>query len=879
MKEKLFIAKSGNDFSEWLPLWMHLEDTAGTMKHLLESFIPESFCDSCGMDKDIFEKTALFIAYVHDIGKATVGFQYKISKSVPERVGELEKFCIKLDSVSDDTLRNTPHGLAGEIILRYFGCNENIAAVVGAHHGVPAERGVICSHELNQPRIRDIAGYQNYFGGRNHSENREYLEKVWKNIIDNAVGYAGFSSLDEIPDISAKAQMLLSGLVIVADWIASNTEFFPLISVDDTGNENLYPERAENAWDKLNFPDMWRKYNQKYCDSEFNDIFGFYPNDIQKQVLDTVENIGNPGLIILEAPMGCGKTEAALAASEILAAKLKRNGLFFGLPTQATANGLFPRIQSWAEKQSDEFYHSIQLKHGNSALNKTFQKIQKNISDEESGSGLVAHSWFSGNKTACLADFVIATVDQMLMSALKRRHVMLIHLGLSEKVVVIDEVHAYDAYMNQYLETALRWLSEYHTPVILLSATLPAKRRASLLKAYLNTDDNDKSIEENISYPLLTWTDGMDIKQKSLPYTEKHKSVAVKKISDNDIISVVQQTVQSGGCIGIIMNTVERAQNTAEAVRQNVTDNVLLYHAQYIMPDRNIKEEKLLKHTGKKSTDELRKGFVAVGTQVLEQSLDIDFDLLITDICPADLLLQRMGRLHRHSHSRPEKLKEPVCFVVTDEYEKDRTGSKHIYGEWLLDSTVSHLPDMICLPDDISVLVQKVYSDSDDGKKYHEYIKNISIKKRRADAFLLGFPENGSIHSLLERFVDDNKAEASVRDGTSSVEVLVMKKDSDGKIYFPDGKELSADLTYDECEKIAEQRLKLPGRLCQEWNIEKTVKELGSQYIESWQDKYQLKDRLVLFLDENNEAELSGYHLKYSSENGLICKKESDDYE
>ena len=130
--------------------------------------------------------------------------------------------------------------------------------------------------------------------------------------------------------------------------------------------------------------------------------------------------------------------------------------MFFGLPTQATANGIFPRILSWAEKQSTEFYHSVQLNHGSATLNSLFQNIQMGIPQEESDSGLIIHNWFCDSKKACLADFVTATVDQMLMLALKRKHVMLLHLGLSEKVVVIDEVHAYDAYMSEYLEMALQ---------------------------------------------------------------------------------------------------------------------------------------------------------------------------------------------------------------------------------------------------------------------------------------------------------------------------------------------------------------------------------------------------------------------------------------
>ena len=150
----------------------------------------------------------------------------------------------------------------------------------------------------------------------------------------------------------------------------------------------------------------------------FKETFGFEPRSVQSEVLKIVENSENPGIYIFEAPMGCGKTETSLAASEILASKCGKNGVFFGLPTQATANGIFPRILSWAEKQSTELYHSVQLNHGSAILNPLFQKIQRGIPQEESDSGLIIHNWFCDSKKACLADFVTATVDQMLMLAL-----------------------------------------------------------------------------------------------------------------------------------------------------------------------------------------------------------------------------------------------------------------------------------------------------------------------------------------------------------------------------------------------------------------------------------------------------------------------------
>ena len=870
INNKLYIAKSGITQFYWLPLWIHHIDTYNVMQYLLDEFVSDSITISCALDRTILKKTALFLSLVHDIGKATVGFQYKIAFNVPQRAQLLKHYLDIPDRMDVTEIQNTPHAYAGESILIFNDCPESIAAVVGSHHGVPAE----LAEDLTCNR-KDIVGYRVYFGDTD--KNRSNLEGSWNCMIQEALVKSGFDSIRELPDINAQAQMLLCGLLITADWIASNTELFPLISIDDDDIQIDFEKRTLNALDNLNFTEQWNAERTTYSDKDFEETFGFLPRAVQKCIIEIAQNADHPGLFILEAPMGCGKTEAALSCAELIASKCKKNGLFFGMPTQATANGIFPRVINWAEKQSEEFYHCVQLQHGNAALNETFQKIQKGIPEEESDSGIIVHSWFCDSKKSCLADFVVATVDQLLMLALKRRHIMLLHLGLSEKVVIIDEVHAYDAYMNQYLERALQWLGAYHTPVILLSATLPSKRRMSLVRAYLDLKTSDEIFEKNISYPLLTWTDGGKMMQKALPYNADKKTIHISKCNDKDIIEIVRSAVSSGGCVGIIMNTVSRAQSTTKLIKNEITDNVLLYHAQYIMPDRAAKEETLLERIGSDSKSEKRQGFVVIGTQVLEQSLDIDFDILITDICPVDLLLQRIGRLHRHTRKRPDELKIPVCYVLTDEYEDDNSGSKSIYGTWLLKETLEHIPDIVTLPDDISPLVQKVYDSFDDSDEYKNYKNKKDISVRKASSFLLKKPTCRNIHGMLERTVNDSQAEASVRDGTSSVEVLALKLYRDGTIGFLDDKKLSGAMTEEECRRIASQSLRLPSRFSGKWCIDNTIAELENKckpYTSAWQKQYLLKDKLVLFFDENNETELAGYKLRYDFIYGLTYEKE-----
>ncbi|WP_158098262.1 CRISPR-associated helicase Cas3' [Faecalibacterium sp. An192] len=182
-------------------------------------------------------------------------------------------------------------------------------------------------------------------------------------------------------------------------------------------------------------------------------------------------------------------------------------------------------------------------------------------------------------------------------------------------------------------------------------------------------------------------------------------------IDFDEILDLIHQKLQFGGCAGIILNTVRKAQELAALLRSELPDyTIFLFHAQFLLPDRTEKEKQLLHRLGKHSTPEQREKFVVIGTQVLEQSLDIDFDFLITELCPMDLLLQRIGRLHRHPRfSRPQPLQTAHCAVLDSSDGTFDAGSQAIYSRWLLWRTRKLLPPVISLPHDIPYLVQDVY--------------------------------------------------------------------------------------------------------------------------------------------------------------------------
>lgn len=877
-KMRLIIAKSGDE-NKWLPLWIHAVDTAKVMEEMIHLRY-SSLSKLCGMSFGDLKKAAMLLAYLHDIGKITPLFQSQILKALPMRRSLLEHYGIHNIPENFINKNKSHHAKCGEAILLELGFSKGFSSVVGAHHGMPAE-------DLSDY----IERYPEHFYGM--PEDRKLWKELYEEWVHFSLDQAGFLDISEVPVLSKKSQIMLSALLIMSDWIASNQMNFELLDEDEILSENEYSEeRFYKAFETLNLPESWEACQEWMSDEDFRNRFHFSMNEIQKDVIDVVENCTKPGLFILEAPMGKGKTEAALAAAEILSAKCDKSGLFFGLPTQSTANGIFERVVQWAQVSAIDAVHSIQLAHGNAEFQPVFAELKNDSilqTDIDGKSGLVVNSFFSGSKTSLLTDFVVATVDRVLMSALRKKHVMLLHLGLSQKVVIIDECHAYDAYMNQYLDRVLAWLHEYQVPVILLSATLPFDRRKNLIEAYLNDKGTIVEFPE-ADYPRLTYTDDGKVFIKALQKGDAGRRVNIVCGNDDMAMEKVADAVSAGACVGIICNTVVRAQEFARAVRTIAGANVILYHAQYIIPDRMEREETLKRTIGKNSDAKIRSGAVVIGTQVLEQSLDIDFDILITDLCPMDLLLQRIGRLQRHERAdRPCGYEKPECIVLGTE--ELSSSSEAIYTKWLLLRTRKLLPSSIAIPEDIDLLVRETYqnieADNEEEKDALDAYKRLQANKRqKAEGFLMALPRESrrgnNLHNWLQNAAGDNEesALATVRDGTFSLEVIIMVQHENGMLemlpWQTEGRKFSPSVcpAEDDCKKIAQQKLRLPAKFC--YDIDRTVDELEkrNQHLTGFQKSRWLKGQLMLLLNESLSAELCGMKVTYSQENGLTYVKE-----
>ena len=872
----------------------------GIMVYLVQRWLPESVRQHIGLDEDLLTQTACFLGWVHDIGKLSCCFAGPIMELLQEPRQCLEKYTTL--RYREQNRKYSRHALASEAILRWLKCPNGLASVAGAHHGKPQTR----KNVLDQLGDKNERGSweSNYWP----EGEQEFWESCWRELFDYALQESGFSSVDELPQLTIPAEILLTGLLIMADWIASNPRYFPLIPVEELGDESLYPARVERAWQKFAPTPPWEVQEAAADPAEFRERFGFLPNEVQPAMLEAVNNAQEPGIFILEAQMGVGKTEAALAAAEVLAQRCGEGGIFFGLPTQATANGIFGRLLDWAQKQSDGLEHSIRLAHGMAQLNTDYLKLQqepvpvKNTVDDPEERVMV-HQWFQGSKQALLANFVIGTVDQLLMAALQQKHVMLRHLGLAGKVVVIDECHAYDAYMNCYLDRALNWLGEYRVPVILLSATLPAKRRTELVTAYLNRKTlPDAPWKTCRGYPLLTWTDGDQVQQIGIPLHTPPRRVTMESLTEEHLPEMLQNALREGGCAGVIVNTVRKAQDLAARLREELTEfEVLVFHAQFLMPDRAEKEQRLMERIGKRSTPAQRDRLIVVGTQVLEQSLDIDFDYMITELCPMDLLLQRIGRLHRHpGRARPQPVQEARCAVLDTGTEEFDEGSAAIYGEWLLGRTRKLLPKELQLPADIARLVQDTYgwepdclpADLQSTAARGTYELEQAKKQRSAKAFAILSPR--ACGDALDDWMNevgatsDAGARAAVRDGDPSIEVLVMMQDGAGNVRFLPGEGEAAGPCVavdqppqpEEALQIARQRLRLPGYFSKRWSVQQTIDALEAEtrkHFAAWRLSPLLRGELVLLLDERRTAHLAGQVLHYDRENGLTYQKEDED--
>lgn len=922
-------AKSGDDRARetgdepWLALPQHMQDTAEVAGQLWDSWVPRSVRETLSRGTGLAEQElrvlVTWLAAAHDLGKATVTFQTQLEA----RAG-FEQFTDRLrraglptsPTVQERLLERLPHGLASQVIACHWlraqkvrpGTAQALAGVLDAHHGSPSRPA------FRGPAQTAIA----------------QDAEPWRQVREELLGYAAaLSGIEAVlprlgPRLVASDQTLLTGLVIMADWIASNAEAFPLTGSGTASAQADCRSQVGMAAVALTAPWLPAPPPQgaDALDSHLRHRFTWpaehRARPVQRVVAQACSDLDGPGLMVVEAPTGEGKTEAALTAAEILGAATGSGGVLVAAPTMATADGLFTRVLNWMRQAGDAQVTSMFLAHSKNRLNEDFEHLRfrgvGSVADDERGAELstggevVASQWLSGRKKGVLATVCVATVDQVLFMALQARHSMLRHLGLAGKVVIIDEVHAYDAYMSEYLATALAWLARYRVPVVLLSATLPQGTKHELVQAYRQELQDGDLPALSTAYPLVTavGTNGVSEYPVDLRETDLHARVEVMPDSTAALVDRLREETAAGGCVLVICNTVRRAQEAYLGLREAFPSAVELHHASFLASTRVTKESALRSALG----PDAHRGFgrpdlrVVVATQVAEQSLDIDVDLLVTDLAPIDLVIQRIGRLHRHPRpreDRPEGLREPQVLlraVLREDPPEFDVGATAVYEPAILLATLAVLREgpLHCglrRPDDIAPLVHRVYGDDppipgtwEDAwqRAQQERAAAQDRARRRAATYRIPAPARSStldaLFTVQTSDVDTLPGEAQglaqVRDSDPTVEVIPIRLGENGG-YRP-LTEGAADVEWspdaapprETARELAAATVRLPAFLTRfESRLDQVLDELERATPLGWQDSGLLRGQLALPLDTEGTCIVAGRTLRYDDELGL----------
>jgi len=745
----------------WHPLILHLLDVASCAEAILQRepiTTRQRMAEVLDLPWEDAKPWILLLVACHDLGKASPGFQLKWDGAKPllaEGGFEIPR--------NPDTGFN--HAFVSQIALSELiqeqGWPQDLAELcadaVGCHHGSRA----------GPTTLDRLAGNRNAKG-------RESWDGVRREIFEALFGVLGAKGVSRKTTLSGPDFMLLSGLASFADWIGSDEKVFSFGRPEDCEDlSKWFTSRKQNAERALDTIGWQPRVPLSVDHRPFSEVFRFPPRPLQTAVTVLTQNTKEPCVLLVEAPMGEGKTEAALCAFLDLQRNMGHRGLYVALPTKATGNAMFKRVLSFLDSLKSGRTLDLQLLHGAARLNDNFQNLKiSNVynSDEKDGEGKIrASEWFTHKKRALLSEYGVGTVDQALLPILPVRHHFVRLWGLANRVVVFDEIHAYDAYTGTLLLLLIRWLLALGSSVILLSATLPPVFRRKLAEVV-----GAGFPEAEVAYPRVSIFKPDSMEQRHFKADPLRKRRVTLKGITPDIAAIHSGLVENlaGGGTGLaLVNTVQRAQElygsfpngirmerNGVCIGKKISDGteIYLFHARYPADKRQVREDAVLETFGKEVRRVGKK--ILIATQVAEQSLDLDFDVMITDLAPVDLVLQRAGRLWRHERGvRP--LTEPHLFVAGLEGDKPPSFGKplwwdKVYREDLLLLTwnLLHSKESLVLPDEIDVLVQTVYEGLDETAMD-------SLKERLMEAEIEGEGQTSAYRNLAHQafigFPDD----------------------------------------------------------------------------------------------------------------------------
>ncbi|MCK1819191.1 CRISPR-associated helicase Cas3' [Streptomyces sp. XM83C] len=940
----------------------HLLDTAAVAELMWDQFLSPAFRQrldeiSGGRGRLWF----MWVCGIHDCGKACPAFQAVDSvEAAPVLAAGLN-----WGRLPTDRRKMWRHDVAGAALLKprlvaEWGSEESAAWVwplVAGHHGVfPPVQGI-------EPRHREVQGR-----GPAWAE----AQRAVVDVFTRAVGFADLADVRPVGALKKAEQLALSGLIVMADWIASGGRVGRGLA--DAGLVSLDEARRSMAewWAGLRLRGGWRGLPLPRTRlAPLTDRLAVIPRPSQRELVERAWSIPVPGLLIAEAPMGEGKTKAALAAAEVLAARFGLDGVFVAMPTQATSDPMYEQVLRWVRSFDPQLESQVALLHGRRRFQASWRAIwegkplpdgdgegsdgaEPNCArgdaelgtasgfddfgaiEEDADFGMVpaerpaeglssfdadgpAH-WFLDTKRGLLTAFAVGTVDHLLHAATRTRHVMLRFAGLAQKVVIVDEVHAADVYMRQFLVEALRWLGQARVPVVLLSATLPPAQRQLFVNAYLSgvlgRADVHEPVPQSAGYPCVTlaygangraiaetsreavhsWREPIPVELAWLPDTE---------VSGARVAEAVRDAVADGGVALVVVNQVARAQAVYEELRAAGFDGQLhLLHARLCAAHRADRTAECLRLMGPQAGAERPERMVVIATQLAEQSFDVDADVLITDLAPTDLLLQRIGRLHRHSGTRrPEAHRAPRVLITGVVAEQDGVprflgASESIYGRWSLLRAAALVAESAgpltaagashgarsrpgkgwSIPADVPGLVSRAYSDDEicpsgwrEAEALEEWRAKELEREKKAEEFLLcrqrewAAPTLEGLHYAGSRAATQEQLDAVVRDGDPTIEAVIVHRVPGGYRAY-DGTWLGVHGEVDDDEatdRLMGGTVRLPARL-----TSPAVEALRP--LPGWADRPWLKYRPALVLEDDGTTLLGAHRVSYDDVLGLV---------
>jgi CRISPR-associated endonuclease/helicase Cas3 len=706
------------------PALLHMLDVGAVAHCLLEA---EAWAAPACIDDDsaAIRRAIVSLVALHDIGKFTRPFQGKVPLLWPPVLGP---FVAPPGSPPHDTagywLLTAARGIEPVALFDRWSAGQRASLwrAVAGHHGRPP-----LELPLNHRIDRSVACGICLAAARSTAE-------------------AIVATLDPRPlprlsgDDVARLVWWLAGLTVLADWIGSSQRWFPPVTADRIDTLSAY-------WTDHALPRAARAVAEAGLASSrpaptagMRALFPAITSPTPLQAwAETFPIPEGPALFVVEDVTGAGKTEAALMLAHRLMQAGRAQGLFFALPTMATANAMYARLEAaYLKLFEPSATPSLVLAHARRMLNERFRDSILDLAagsdhavsdpaDEPADAQCAA--WIADDRRKTfLADVGVGTIDQALLAVLPSRHAPLRLVGLSRQLLIVDEAHAYDAYMSEELATLLRFHAALGGSAIVLSATLTRNGRQKLVAAFASGRAAECAPPRSDAYPLVTVVSDTTVTETPCGMRPGlARSVRVERVPDADgAIARIVAAARDGAAVAWVRNAVDDVLEAAAALQAHGIVPIV-FHARFAMGDRLGIEERVLSTFGPPEAASVdRRGKVVVATQVIEQSLDLDFDVMVSDLAPADLLIQRAGRLWRHRRdARP--VAEPRLLLVSPDPEEEiradwlkrllrRTSAVYRDDTLLWRSARAVLrAGAIVTPDNIRALVEEAYDDEADG--------------------------------------------------------------------------------------------------------------------------------------------------------------------